>query len=375
MQLSPELVVHIRRSTWADRVARRARQLSGAVAVGRGRSGARRDLRWIRVSVGDAVGDVRRARDRPRGRRGPGTAALCQGHRRRGSRDRPRAGRRRRHLHRRSPRHRGRCCAPPPTSSQWVSSSTPTGPRPLDPVGTPARRLGRRRRLRRGVSLRPPPEIGAMQGLDPDRVVYGGTASKSLAPASASPGSCCRPRSSSRCSIPSAWGATPSRRSNKRLLPSSSHPGALIATSVHSDCNTGGGGTRSCGCWPVGRTYLTSPACPPDCTSLRSCATADEREVLDTALQHGIAMFGLGNHRITMMPHRHGLVIGYSRSQASRLSDSARRTQRSPRRLLKLNRRPRRLSSSAAGCMCPVAGIPLPGVSCVSPCCQGPLGA
>jgi GntR family transcriptional regulator/MocR family aminotransferase len=41
----------------------------------------------------------------------------------------------------------------------------------------------------------------------------------------------------------------------------------------------------------------------------------DEREILDIASQRGIAMFGLGNHRIAL-PHRHGLVIGYSRSPA-----------------------------------------------------------
>ena len=97
--------------------------------------------------------------------------------------------------------------------------------------------------------------IGAMQGLDPIGSSTAAPPASRWRRASASPGSCCRPRSSSLCSIPSACGATPSRRSNKRLLPSSSHPGALIATSVHSDCNTGGGGTRSCGCWPVGRTY------------------------------------------------------------------------------------------------------------------------
>jgi GntR family transcriptional regulator/MocR family aminotransferase len=41
----------------------------------------------------------------------------------------------------------------------------------------------------------------------------------------------------------------------------------------------------------------------------------EEQEILDVALQRRIAMFGLGNHRIAL-PHRHGLVLGYSRSPA-----------------------------------------------------------
>ena len=59
----------------------------------------------------------------------------------------------------------------------------------------------------------------------------------------------------------------------------------------------------------------------------------DEHEILDIALQRGIAMFGLGNHRIAM-PHRHGLVIGYSRSQAHAFPTALDALERSPRRLL-----------------------------------------
>ena len=40
--------------------------------------------------------------------------------------------------------------------------------------------------------------VGSMQGLAPDRVIYCGTLSKSLAPGCASAGSCCRHRSSRR---------------------------------------------------------------------------------------------------------------------------------------------------------------------------------
>jgi GntR family transcriptional regulator/MocR family aminotransferase len=157
--------------------------------------------------------------------------------------------------------------------------------------------------------------VGAMQGLDPDRVVYGGTASKSLAPG-----------------LGIAWLVLPPSLlepvlDTKRLRRDavSTIEQAALAEFIASgrfdrhirsqrlqyrrrrDALVRLLATRT------DLLDITGVSAGLHVTAL--VRDRDEREVLDTALQRGIAMFGLGNHRIAL-PHRHGLVIGYSRSPA-----------------------------------------------------------
>ena len=157
--------------------------------------------------------------------------------------------------------------------------------------------------------------IGAMQGLDPDRVVYGGTASKSLAPG-----------------LGIAWLVLPPSLlepvlDTKRLRRDavSTIEQAALAEFIASgrfDRHIRSQRLQYRRRRDALVRLLASRTDLLDVTGVSAGlhVTAfvrhrDEREVLDTALQRGIAMFGLGNHRIAM-PHRHGLVIGYSRSQA-----------------------------------------------------------
>jgi GntR family transcriptional regulator / MocR family aminotransferase len=155
--------------------------------------------------------------------------------------------------------------------------------------------------------------IGAMQGLDPDRVVYGGTASKSLAPG-----------------LGIAWLVVPSSLlepvlDTKRLrrdAVSTIEQAALaeFIASGHFDRHI-----RSQRLHYRRRrdSLLRLFASRTDLLDVTGVSAGlhvtafvrdrDEREVLDIALQRGIAMVSLGNHRIAL-PHRHGLVIGYSRS-------------------------------------------------------------
>jgi GntR family transcriptional regulator/MocR family aminotransferase len=157
--------------------------------------------------------------------------------------------------------------------------------------------------------------IGAMQGLDPDRVVYGGTASKSLAPG-----------------LGIAWLVLPpsllepvlDTKRLRRDAVSTIEQAALaefIASGrfdrhIRSQRLQYRRRRDSLVRLLARRTDLldvTGVSAGLHVTAI--VRDRDEREILDTALQRGIAMFGLGNHRIAL-PHRHGLVIGYSRSPA-----------------------------------------------------------
>jgi GntR family transcriptional regulator/MocR family aminotransferase len=157
--------------------------------------------------------------------------------------------------------------------------------------------------------------IGALQGLDPDRVVYGGTASKSLAPG-----------------LGIAWLVLPpallepvlDTRRLRRDAVSTIEQAALaefIAAGrfdrhIRSQRLQYRRRRDSLLRLLARRTDLldvTGASAGLHVTAL--LRDRDEREVLDIALQRGIAIFGLGNHRIAL-PHRHGLVIGYSRSPA-----------------------------------------------------------
>lgn len=157
--------------------------------------------------------------------------------------------------------------------------------------------------------------IGAMQGLDPERVVYGGTASKSLAPG-----------------LGIAWLVLPpsllepvldTERVRRHAV--STIEQAALAQFIgagHFDRHV-----RSQRLHYRRRrdALVRLLATRTDLLDVAGVSAGlhvtaflrdrEEREILDTARQRGIAMFGLGNHRIAL-PHRQGLVIGYSRSPA-----------------------------------------------------------
>jgi GntR family transcriptional regulator / MocR family aminotransferase len=157
--------------------------------------------------------------------------------------------------------------------------------------------------------------IGAMQGLDPNRVVYGGTASKSLAPG-----------------LGIAWLVLPPSLLEPVLETKRLRRDAVstIEQAVLAEFIASGRFDRHVRSQRLHyrrrrdslvrllarRTDLldvTGVSAGLHVTAL--VRDRDEREILDIASQRGIAMFGLGNHRIAL-PHRHGLVIGYSRSPA-----------------------------------------------------------
>ena len=157
--------------------------------------------------------------------------------------------------------------------------------------------------------------LGAMQGLDPDRVVYGGTASKSLAPG-----------------LGIAWLVLPpsllepvlDTKRLRRDAVSTIEQAALAEFIASGRLDRHIRSQRlqyrrrrdSLVRLLARRTDLldvTGVSAGLHVTAI--VRDRDEHEILDIALQRGIAMFGLGNHRIAL-PHRHGLVIGYSRSPA-----------------------------------------------------------
>jgi GntR family transcriptional regulator / MocR family aminotransferase len=155
--------------------------------------------------------------------------------------------------------------------------------------------------------------IGAMQGLDPDRVVYGGTASKSLAPG-----------------LGIAWLVLPSSLlepvlDTKRLRRDavSTIEQAALAEFIASGRFDRHIRSQRLQYRRRRDSLLRLFASRTDLLDVTGVSAGlhvtafvrdrDEREVLDIALQRGVAMFGLGDHRIAL-PHRHGLVIGYSRS-------------------------------------------------------------
>lgn len=157
--------------------------------------------------------------------------------------------------------------------------------------------------------------LGAMQGLDPDRVVYGGTASKSLAPG-----------------LGIAWLVLPASllepvldtKRRRRDAVSTIEQAALAAFIGSGQFDRHIRSQRLQ--YRRRRDALVRLlATRTDLLDLTGVSAGlhvtaflrgrEERDILDTALQRGIAMFGLGNHRIAL-PHRQGLVIGYSRSPA-----------------------------------------------------------
>ena len=154
-----------------------------------------------------------------------------------------------------------------------------------------------------------------MQGLDPDRVVYGGTASKSLAPG-----------------LGIAWLVLPPSLlepvlDTKRLRRDavSTIEQAALAEFIASGRFDRHIRSQRLQYRRRRDSLLRLLASRTDLLDVTGVSAGlhvtaflrdrDEREVLDIALQRGVVMFGLGKHRIAL-PHRHGLVIGYSRSPA-----------------------------------------------------------
>jgi GntR family transcriptional regulator / MocR family aminotransferase len=157
--------------------------------------------------------------------------------------------------------------------------------------------------------------IGAMQGLDPDRVVYGGTASKTLAPGLGI---------AWLVLPPSLLGPVLDTKRLRRDAVSTIEQAALaeFIASGNFDRHIRSQRLHYRRRRDALVRLLASRADLLDVTGVSAglhvtafLRNRDERDVLDAALRRGIAMFGLGNHRIAL-PHRQGLVIGYSRSPA-----------------------------------------------------------
>lgn len=157
--------------------------------------------------------------------------------------------------------------------------------------------------------------LGAMQGLDPDRVVYGGTASKSLAPG-----------------LGIAWLVLPPAllepvlhtKRLRRDAVSTIEQAALahFIASGHLDRHIRAQRLHYRRRRDALMQLLASRKDLLDVLGVSAglhvtafLRNREEREVLEIAMQRRIAMFGLGNHRIAL-PHRQGLVFGYSRSPA-----------------------------------------------------------
>lgn len=157
--------------------------------------------------------------------------------------------------------------------------------------------------------------VGAMQGLDPERVIYGGTASKSLAPG-----------------LGIAWIVVPTALLDPVLETKRLRRDAVstIEQAALAEFITSGQFDRHVRSQRLqyrrrrdsvvrllrrrsDLLEVTGVSAGLHVTAL--VRDRPEREILDIARQRGIAMLGLGDHRIAM-PHRHGLVVGYSRSPA-----------------------------------------------------------
>ena len=134
-------------------------------------------------------------------------------------------------------------------------------------------------------------------------------------PASDSRGSCSRQRCSSRCSTPCESGATPCRRSNKPLSPSSSCPGVWTDTCAPSAFTIDVDVTRCCACLTHSAPWLHVTGVSAGLHVTAYLDDRDEREVIELAGRRSVALFGIADHSI-VTPTRRGLVIGYSRSPA-----------------------------------------------------------
>ena len=157
--------------------------------------------------------------------------------------------------------------------------------------------------------------VGAMQGLDPDRVIYGGTASKSLAPG-----------------LGIAWLVLPAAlvgpvlETKRRQRPAVS----TIEQAALADFIGSGGLDRHIRARRlayrrrrddiVGLLRHKAPWLDVTGVSAGLHVTAllrdrQERAVIEIAAARSVALFGIGDHCINE-PSRGGLVIGYSRSPA-----------------------------------------------------------
>ena len=241
-----------RRRPRLRRPARPARLRAGARRVPRpGAGGQRRPRphrRVRRVRPRPRPRGVRPARDRPRGGRGRGPRL------RRAARRARRAGQPRGAVSRSTARgswstgcaapRRGPSSSPRPTRAPPAWCSRPTGATSSSRWAARRRRLRDRGRLRRRVPLRPPAGRRAA-GRRPDRVVYCGTASKSLAPGLrlgwlVAPADLVDPVVAAAPGRPTA----PRRRSSRPPTRPSSPTATSTATCAAAAAPTGSGATR-----------------------------------------------------------------------------------------------------------------------------------
>ncbi len=157
--------------------------------------------------------------------------------------------------------------------------------------------------------------VGAMQGLDPERVIYGGTASKSLAPG-----------------LGLAWLVLPPMLVDPVLETKRSRRPAVstIDQAALADFIASGGLDRHIRTQRLAYrrrrdelVRLIAERAPwLDVTGIAAglhitalLHDRDERVVIDAARRRSVALFGIGDHCIGT-PARAGLVVGYSRSPA-----------------------------------------------------------
>jgi GntR family transcriptional regulator/MocR family aminotransferase len=157
--------------------------------------------------------------------------------------------------------------------------------------------------------------VGAMQGLDPDRIIYGGTASKSLAPG-----------------LGLAWLVLPPtlidpvletkrlRRPAVSTIDQAALAHFIASGGLDRHIRTQRLAYRRRRDDLVGLLVERAPWLDVTGISAGLHVTAllhdrDERAVIDAAARRSVALFGIGDHCVGA-PRQEGLVIGYSRSPA-----------------------------------------------------------
>ena len=154
--------------------------------------------------------------------------------------------------------------------------------------------------------------IGAMQGLAPDRVIYAGTASKTLAPGLrlgwlVPPADLVGPIATRRRSPIEAHPFSTSWPS-----PTSSLAASSTATCAGCARSTAAAATRSSARCECGYRSSSRPASPPACISSPICLVdVDEAAVVAAAADRGVAVDGLAPYRISR-GGRPGLILGYA---------------------------------------------------------------
>jgi len=168
--------------------------------------------------------------------------------------------------------------------------------------------------------------LAALQGLAPDRVVYMGTVSKTLAPASASAGSRCRRACWTRSSSRRASQTTVARRSISSRSPGCLRRAPTTATCARLAASTGRDATR----WPPPSLGI-SPALGSQGSrrgSTRrsdSAARVDGIALVQTALSASVGVYPLGYAYMQVRPVHDGLVLGYANLTEPAIEEGIRR--------------------------------------------------